>query len=146
MKEQDVEGKELFKRFLEHFGYTDICFTGEFDFYDMYAKDPEGTICYYELKKRTAPHNNPFGDTIIEKPKFNKLKTLQSSNTKVFVVNIFLDNILTIIPLDSPHSEQVVYAQKTNNWSNEKVKKTFISYPNDKEYLYTYFPKFRKLR
>lgn len=139
--EKDEEGKILLKDVLERYGYKDVKLSpGQFDCYDETAIDKEGKICYFEIKKRTAPHNNPFGDTIIEKKKFQNLKKLQNDNSKVFVVNIFTDYILTIIPLDAPHSEQTVYAQRTNNWDRDKVKKIFISYPNEKEYQYRYHP------
>lgn len=138
MIEHDVEGKELFSRLLEWYNFTDIKISGQFDHWDISAIDKEGCLCYFELKKRKAPHNNLYGDTIIEKLKFNHLMNLKNENTKVFVVNIFLDDILTIIPIEAPSSEQTVWAQKTNNWDTTKVKKTFISYPNKKDYLFKF--------
>lgn len=138
MIEQDVEGKELFSKLLEWYNFTDIKLSGQYDYWDISAIDKEGYLCYFELKKRKAPHNNLYGDTIIEKTKFNHLMNLKNENTKVFVVNIFLDDILTIIPIETPSSEQTVWAQKTSLWDRTKVQKVFISYPNKKDYLFKF--------
>lgn len=137
--EKDEEGKILLKDVLERHGYSNIQLSpGQYDCYDEVAVNREGKTCYFEIKKRTVPHNNPFGDTIIEKKKFLNLQKLQNDGSKVFVVNIFTDLILTIIPLEDPYSEQTVFAQRTNNWDRDKVKKIFISYPNKPRYLYKY--------
>lgn len=137
MKSQDPEGILLFTNFLKDRNFTDITSTSNYERWDMNA-NYKGKYCYFELKKRPHPHDNKYNDTIIEKNKYDALSQIDSLNTPVYVVNIFNDGYLTVIPLQSPHEEQKLFAQKTNNWDRTRVPKTLISYPNEEKYLYRY--------
>lgn len=137
MKTQDPEGIILFSKFLEGRNFSNITSTPIYERWDINATYKD-KYCYFELKKRPHPHDNKFNDTIIEKNKYEALSLIDSPKTPVYVVNIFNDGYLTVIPLQSPHEEQKTFAQKTNNWDRTRVPKTLISYPNKEKYLYRY--------
>lgn len=134
MKE-DLERKELFKQFLEKKGFENVTTTDNFCRHDIegYYK---GDKYYFELKYRPHPHDNKYNDSIIQLDKYEYLLTLPVNHT--YVVNIFNDGYLTVIPVNADHVLQEHFARKTTFWDRTKVKKVLVSYPNKKKYLYSY--------
>lgn len=131
---EDEEGKHLFTRFLRNLKFENVRLTDQFCRHDIEA-DFEGRTYYFELKKRPIPHTK-YNDTIIDEDKYLALKQIQSD--KVFVVNIFSDGYLTVVPLMDSKTFIPVMAQKTNNWDRTKVPKKLVSYPNKPNYLWQY--------
>ena len=133
MFENDSEGKIYFSNYLKSKGFNIVNFGTEYSCYDIEATY-NGDTYYFELKKRNNSSTD-FGDTIIEKGKYEALDKLKG---KVYIVNFFTD-CFHIFPLHSSHEEQHRFARKTTNWDRTKIHKIFISYPNSdksrREYL-----------
>lgn len=134
MIQDDEERLGLFSNFLSSYNFDNITRTSQFCRWDI-ESTYKNTKCLFEVKYRPTNHDNYFNDTIIE---YDKYLALKQQPHKVYVVNIFNDGYLTVIPLEAEHELQEKYCQKTNNWDRTKVKKTLVSYPNLDKYLYNY--------
>lgn len=133
MNPNDPEGKRLFGNFLISKGFYNIQTTTEFCHWDIEA-EYEGQKYYFELKYRSVP-STKYGDAIIQQDKYEALKNLPNC----YIVNIYPDNKVAVIPIDAEHEEQQHLCQKTNNWDRTRVPKTLISYPLKPEYAHDIF-------
>lgn len=132
----DPEKKGYFEWWLMQNGYKNIATPkDEYNIYDISA-EKDGETYIFELKNRDCKSTD-FGDTIIELPKYNMLKVFSNTGYKVKIVNFFEDCIHIHDHL-SPHTFEDHYAQKTNNWCRDKIKKTLVSYKNTPDSLYPY--------
>lgn len=133
----DVPTRELLCRWLESKGYVDVKQTDKFCHWDVEAVHP-GTKAKYliELKGRTFA-SDKYGDTIIEQRKYEFLLPYNKDNQLVFVCNIFTDNKLTLIPLETEHKIQKKWAARTTYFKcHTPEEKTFVSYKNTPENTY----------
>ena len=124
----DPEGIQWFKSYLEENRYTNINIpTNPYSPYDIEA-DKDGKHYLFEIKNRPCT-STAFNDTIIELMKFN---ILRGYNCEKYVVNFFKDCWYINNLLDE-HEFQTHYAQRTNNWNRDKVKKILVSYKHKEE-------------
>lgn len=130
----DPERLGLFSDFLANRNFKDITRTSQFCRWDIESTYNKKKYIF-EVKYRPHNHDNRFNDSIIE---YDKYLALKEQPHPAYVVNIFNDGYLTVIPLEAEHELQEKYCQKTNNWERTKVKKTLVSYPNKEKYLYQY--------
>lgn len=124
----DPEGIQWFKSYLEENRYTNINIPiNLYCPYDIEA-DKDGKHYIFEIKNRPCT-STAFNDTIIELMKFNILKMYDGEK---YVVNFFQDCWYINNLLDE-HEFQTHYAQRTNNWNRDKVKKILVSYKHREE-------------
>ena len=121
----DEEGKKFFSSYLESKGLKVLNLGTQFSSYDIEAEDNDGNHYFFELKLRPID-SKKWGDTIIEKKKYDALDSLDGEEV---VVNFFTD-CFHVFPLHAEHEEQRHYCQKTNNWDTHKVPKILVSYKN----------------
>lgn len=133
----DVPARELLCRWLESKGYVDVKQTDKFCHWDVEATHPGTKIRYLiELKGRTFA-SDKYGDTIIEQRKYDFLLPYNTDNEFVFVCNIFTDNKLTLIPLETAHTIVKKVASRTTYFKcHTPEMKTFVSYKNTPENTY----------
>lgn len=131
MNLNDPEGKCLFANFLINKGFYNIQTTTPFCRWDIEAEYKKQKY-YFELKSRTVP-STAYNDAIIQEDKYEALKDIPNC----YVVNIYTDNLIAVIPVNAEHVEQHHLCQKTNNWDRTRVPKTLISYPLKPEYLHS---------
>lgn len=126
----DAAQKQIVAEFLERNDFENVQETDERVCYDLFGYK-DGILCRFEVKGRTFP-STKYNDTTIEKRKYDLLSKFEN----VYVVSLFTDNKITVVPLDAPHTEFVRTAAKQTYWADKTpVKKTFISYKND-SYIY----------
>lgn len=129
----DPEGILWFKSYLEKNRFTDIYIpTNPYSPYDIEA-DKDGKHYLFELKVRPCT-SYAFNDSIIELQKFNILKGYDGEK---YVINFFKDCWYAHELLDE-HEFQTHYAQRTNNWNRDKVKKILVSYKHREENKHEY--------
>lgn len=129
----DPEGIQWFKEYLErnHFKNIEIP-TNPYSPYDIEA-DKDGKHYIFEIKNRPC-NSYAWNDSIIELQKFNILKGYSGEK---YVVNFFYD-CWYIHDLFEEHEFQTHYAQRTNNWSRDKVKKILVSYKHNESNKHNY--------
>lgn len=126
---EDSEGKEVWMRYLMKQGYENIVIPrDEYNIYDMSA-EKGGKTYIFELKKRPCK-STAFNDNIIELQKFHMLKSFSNTGYPTKIVNIFEDCIY-INDLNTEHEFQDHFAQRTNNWNRDKIKKVLVSYKHE---------------
>lgn len=129
----DPEGIRWFESYLRKNGFINIqlpptCFYP----FDLQA-DKDGTHYYFELKLRPC-HSTAFNDSIIELQKYN---TLRGYNGEKKIINFFND-CFYIVDIFDDHEYQTHYAQRTNNWNRDKVKKILVSYKHKESNKHNY--------
>ena len=128
----DPEGIQWFKSYLEKNRYTNINIpTNPYSPYDIEA-DKDGKHYLFEIKNRNRykiTNSYDWGDTIIDQSKYIILSTYKD---QVYVVNLFND-CMCIHKLEDEHEFQTHYAQRTNNWNRDKIKKILVSYKHREE-------------
>lgn len=128
----DADQKQVAADFLESIGFEDVQETNERTCYDLFGYK-DGQLYRFEVKGRTF-ESTKYGDTTIEKCKYDRLSRFEN----VYIVSVFTDNKITLVPLDAPHTEFTRYASYTTYWTNKTIiPKTFVSYKNEK-YIYEY--------
>lgn len=129
----DPEGVQWFKGWLERNHYKNIQIpTNPYSPYDIEA-DKDSKHYIFELKNRPCT-SYAFNDSIIELQKFNILRWYDG---EIQVVNFFYDCFYVNHIMDD-HEFQTHYAQRTNNWSRDKVKKILVSYKHKEENKHNY--------
>ena len=129
----DANQKQIAADFLESIGFEDVQETNERTCYDLFGYK-EGQLYRFEIKGRTFP-STKYGDTTIEKCKYDLLSKFEN----VFVVSVFTDDKISLVPIEAPHTEFTRVASYTTYWANKTpVKKTFVSYKNTQETLYDF--------
>lgn len=129
----DAKQKQITAAFLESIGFEDVQETNERVCYDLFGyKDDQ--LWRFEIKARTFP-STKYGDTTIEKCKYDLLSKFDN----VYVISVFTDDKISLVPLEAPHTEFTRVAAYTTYWANKTpVKKTFVSYKNTLETLYDF--------
>lgn len=124
-KTTDPEGKIWFSGWLESKHFTNITIPEDpHCYYDIEA-DKGDKHYIFELKSRPCT-SYAFNDSIIELQKFNILKQF---NGEKYLVTFFTD-CFHIHELGSEHTFQDHFAQATNNWNRNKIRKVLVSYKN----------------
>lgn len=128
----DPEGLIFFKNYLQNHHFTDIIIPeDEYNSYDIEGVY-NGKKYRFEIKLRPIK-STQWNDSIIELYKYNILSVFDD----VYIVNLFTD-CFHIHPLRSEHELQTHQAQRTNNWSKDKIKKILVSYKNTNKTMRSY--------
>lgn len=136
--EGDYRSKVLFSKFLIERDFYDIQTTMKGWSWDLEAKK-NGVRYYFEIKDRRPRFaSDTKGDTIIETLKFDRIMKDCPEPKKMYIVNVFTDDKISIFPLLSERHTEDHLSRKTTYWGGNKVPKTFVSYINRQPYLYDY--------